>query len=585
MEIYDYKQRGRKGTRNREQESRAYRNPPRFPCSLFPLSCAILLAALTVSITRGDGPAATQADLAIENARIWSPDRVGFAEFAAVRGGRFEYVGPRDPARIGPSTRRIDAGGRPVIPGLIDAHIHMLSGGKLALQLQLRDAKDRPDLIRRVQEWTQRQPPGRWILGGRWSVETWSDPQPPTRAWIDPVTGDHPLFLARMDGHSALVNSLALKQAGITATGPPDPPDGTIDRDPKSREPTGILRESAMSLVATHIPGLTIDEKVEALRRAATTAIAAGITAVGDIPNLEDLPAYEHLGEQLMPVRFYLYPTALDWTVAVPAVRRFHARPGRIEIRGLKMYMDGSLGSRTAYMHEPYLGNDAARPGWRGLLREGADAASLKRNLSAARDARLQPIAHAIGDEANHALLDAYEAAYGRELASARARIEHAQHLLPADIDRIGRLGVIASMQPFHKADDGRYAESYVGAQRSRSSYAFRSLLDAGAIVAFGSDWPVVTLNPLLGVEAAVTARTLDGKTWQEQQAIPLFDALRAYTAGAAYALFAEDDIGRIAPGCRADFVILNRSIARDETQWNELRPREVWMDGQRVYP
>jgi predicted amidohydrolase YtcJ len=519
------------------------------------------------------------ADLVVENARIWSDGLVGFAEFAAVRDGRFIHVGNRDEAMIGPDTERIDARGRVVLPGLIDSHIHMLGGGEQLLRLQLRDATDREEFTRRVRNWASGLPPDAWVLGGRWSVESWETPQQPTREWVDDVAGDHPLFLPRMDGHSALVNTIALRRAGITMDGPPDPEGGVIDRDPQTHEPTGILREQAMSLVARHIPPPTLDEKARALERAAGVALRHGITAVSDIPDLQDLPAYEQLARQGSPIRFFVYVTADDWAGASPAARGFQGRPGWIEVRGFKGYLDGSMGSRTAYMREPFLGNAPDRPHWRGLLREGVEDGRFERNIAAARSLGAQPIIHAIGDEANHVLLDVYEHTY-REPAAYRCRSEHVQHLLPQDIARFGRLGVIASMQPYHKADDGRYAEAYIGAERSRWSYAYKSLLDTGAVLTFGSDWPVVTLDPFLGMEAAVTGRTLDGQRWQTQESIPVTEALRCYTSRGAYAVFAENEIGRIAPGYRADFVILNRSPFAADVQWGEIRPLAVFVEG-----
>jgi predicted amidohydrolase YtcJ len=526
------------------------------------------------------------ADLVIENARIWSDGLPGFAEFAAVSNGRFVYVGKPDGEYVGPSTRRIDAKERIVLPGLIDAHIHLVSGGLSLTELNLREAKDKEGFIRLVREWAAGLPEGRWVRGGRWSTESWATVEQPTKAWVDPVTGNRPLFLSRMDGHSALVNSAALKLARITKEGPPDPEGGVIDRDPKTGEPTGILRESAMGLVARFIPGPSRSERLQGLKSAMEHANASGITAVCEIGGVSDFELFEELaGAHELTVRFFLYPTISNLLDSADPINRFQGKPGWAELRGFKAYMDGSLGSRTAFMREPFLNNEPNRKDWHGLLREGVTDGSFAENLNIAKQIGFQPIAHAIGDEANHVLLAQLSEAFGANLRMVRARSEHAQHLLPEDIARFAALGVIASMQPLHKADDGRYAESYIGEKRSRSSYAYKSLLDAGAVVAFGSDWPVVSLNPFLGVEAAVTGRTLDGKLWHTQQNITVGEALRCYTSRAAYAAFAEDQIGKIAPGFRADFVILNESPFGPAPKWDQIRPTEVWVEGKQVFP
>ena len=522
------------------------------------------------------------ADLVVTNARIFSDGLPAFAESLAVRDGRFVAVGEIRTDLVGPGTQRVDAGGRLVVPGLIDAHVHMLSGGMGLTRLQLRDVAGREEFIERVEARARRLEPRQWILGGRWSTESWTVPESPRRQWVDEVSGGRPLFLPRMDGHSALANTMALELAGITAHGPPDPAGGVIDRDPHTGAPTGILRESAMGLVTRHIPAPSVSDQVSALRAAVREALRFGITAVGDIADLEDLPAYERLAAEDPGIRFHLYLTADNWSEAARRAKDFRGRPGWVEIRGLKGYVDGSLGSRTAYMREPYLGTTPGGTPPRGLLREGVAEGRLAENIAAARRQGLQPIVHAIGDEANHHLLEILLDTYG-DPAAARARSEHAQHLLPADIARFGTLGVIASMQPFHKADDGRYAESYIGPQRARSSYAFKSLLDAGAVVAFGSDWPVVTLNPFSGMEAAVTGRILDGSHWQTQENITVAEALRCYTTRGAYAIFAEHEIGRIGLGFRADFVILEGSPFAPDADWSAIRPRAVFVEGRRA--
>lgn len=527
------------------------------------------------------------ADLVIENARIWSDGLATFAEFAAVRDGRFVHVGRAEPGLIGPDTTRIDAAGRVVIPGLIDSHVHMISGGQMLSSLNLRDAADREAFVAAVGERAASLPAGEWLVGGRWSTDSWDDPSFPDKSWIDEAASDHPTILWRMDGHSALVNSLALARAGITREGPPDPVGGVIDRDERG-EPTGILRESAVGLVAGLLPGATLEQHTRALRAASAEAARLGITSVADIPDLSQLGAYEALAaDESLSTRFFLYPTADDWRAGAMEATWFQGRPGWVQINGFKAYLDGTLGSRTAFMKEDFLpGRDGRST--RGFLREGVENGGLQRDLRDATRAGVQVIAHAIGDAANAYFLDALVENYGDRpgrLARARARAEHAQHLSEAEIARFGSLGVIASMQPLHKADDGRYAEGYIGEARSRTSYAFKSLLDAGAVLVFGSDWPVVSLDPWLGIDAAVTGRLLDSdEVWMPHQNITVGEALRCYTSRAAYAVMAESQIGRIEPGFRADFVILGVSPFDPGVDLRSVRAAATYVEGRLVF-
>ncbi|MEM7228414.1 MAG: amidohydrolase [Planctomycetota bacterium] len=544
---------------------------------------ALLLAA-TSSVAAAPQDAAP-ADTVIVNARIWSDGLPAFAPTAAIRDGAFIHVGETVDDFTGPNTEIINVNGAVVLPGLIDSHVHMLGGGQQLSQLQLREADSKMDFIARVADWAAALPQDAWILGGRWSTESWPSIEQPTKDWLDDVTGDRPLFLPRMDGHSAIVNSKALEIAGITADGPENPVGGVIDRDPVTNEPTGILRESAMSLVGRFIPQPDLNDDVAALRRAMDHALSNGVTTVADIPSLTDLDAYERLARDgAPPVRFYLYVTADDWMRVVRARDNFDGLPGFIEINGAKAYLDGSLGSRTAMMTAPFLNNEPERPDWSGLWAAGVEDGQFATNIVSAMRGGLQPIVHAIGDEANRALLDMVMMTYGEDVRTARPRSEHAQHLRAEDIPIFAERGVIASMQPFHKADDGRYAEDYLGEQRCRSSYAYKSLLDAGAVLVFGSDWPVVTINPLLGMETAVTGRILDGTFWQTQENITVAEALRAYTSSAAYGIQQEGRLGVIAPGARADFIVLDGSPFGAEVDWSSIRVRTTYVDGKKVW-
>lgn len=503
------------------------------------------------------------AELVVVNAAIWTGDESRpAAEALAVRDGRFLAVGggPEISRHIGPTTAVIDAGGRRVLPGLADAHTHVLSAGLMLSRLQLRDAPDRGAFVAAVRDYAASLPSDAWVLGGRWSTESWPDPTQPVKEWIDPVTGDRPAYLVRMDGHQALVNSAALKLAGIDRHGPADPAGGRIDRHPRTGEPTGILRDEAMTLVARLIPVPSEEQKDKALLAAMREANRYGVTMIHDMSNEDDLPTFARAHRAgALTVRLCVFVSVDDWSSRIGAVRAFPVADDWLRIAGFKGYMDGSLGSRTAYMREPYADNPRESPQRRGLLMPlASQEGELLRQCRAIVEAGLRPAVHAIGDEANHRLLDAYaELVRNGGQATIRPRMEHAQHLLPGDIPRLPELGVIASMQPFHKADDGRYAEQAIGRARCETSYAFRSLLEAGAHLAFGSDWPVVTVNPFAGVATAVTGHTLDGGTWMRHQNISVEQALAAYTSGPAYAAGMEDRLGRIRPGYLADFVIL----------------------------
>lgn len=522
----------------------------------------ILLAGTGGCVTSMDERPAT---LVIVNARVWTgTDRE--AEAVAVVDDRISAVGSNAAVRrlIRDQTRIIDAGGRRVIPGITDSHIHIVSGGLQLARLNLRDVQSRQAFVDAVASAAAGAPSNAWVLGGRWSVESWADPSPPRKEWLDSVTVGHPLFLSRMDGHQGLANSEALRLAGIDAHGPPDPTGGDIERDPTTHEPTGILKDAAMDLVSRLIPPTSDEDQYQALLRAMRHLNGLGVTCVHDVSGPEDLPAMLRAHDEgVMTVRIRKFLSVADWRTSIEEVRGFPINDAWLRVGGFKAYMDGSMGSRTAYMYRPYADSspDADYPS--GILSDQATPPKELRHMIETTDrAGLQSAVHAIGDEANHVLLDAY-AAVARKNGSRdrRHRIEHAQHLLPEDIPRFAELGVVASMQPHHKADDGRYADKALGPDRLAGSYAFRSLMKSGALVCFGSDWPVVTCDPFAGMAAAVTARTLDGKTWIGSESISIDDALRAYTINAARSGFAEDEIGTIERGKCADLVVLDRDI------------------------
>jgi predicted amidohydrolase YtcJ len=571
------------------------RHAPRL--ALVVLAFASSLAAQSET----EAPAAPlpRADLLIVNARIWTGDPARpQADALAVGDGRFLLVGSRQDVEAGTYRRRaqvIDVAGRRVIPGLIDAHVHLVSGGQSLARLSLRDAKNRTEFLDAVRREAERLPAGDWLLGRGWSTESWPDPTQPTAAWIDDITGDRPTLLHRMDGHCALANTAAMRRAGITDKEPPDPPGGRIERDPATGKPTGILLDAAIELVARLVPEPSVEQQVEAALAAMREANRHGVTTVHTMSPWSDLEPLRRVHEQKRDtLRVVVYVMEPDWVAYVERIRAFPVSDDRLWIAGFKDYIDGSMGARTAYMRKPY----TDRPDTRGVLMASMLTPDrMKSNLRAAQEAGLQPAIHAIGDEANHLLLNLYAEVASRGVGATslaqqgwgtdrRPRIEHVQHLLPDDIPRFAALGVVASMQPLHKADDGRYAEAAIGATRCRTSYAFRDLLTAGATLAFGSDWPVVSINPFLGLHAAVTGRTLDGRAWMTHQNLRVEEALKAYTFGAAYACGREDRLGRITPGYLADFVILDRdpfAVAQDELV--NIKPVTTFVAGHHVWP
>ncbi len=524
---------------------------------------ALAFSAAMLAATQAETPSLAP-DLLILNAAVRTMDPAQpKAEAVAVIGERIVAVGTTADLRplAGAKTRVIDAGSRSVLPGFNDAHLHWLDGGFSITNVDLRNATSAAELARRLGHYTKTLPKGRWILGGDWDHEKWPGAPLPTKGTIDAVTPEHPVFVNRLDGHMALANSLALKLAGVT-TDTKDVPGGLIVRDANG-EPTGLLKDAAMGLVDRVIPARSWDEKLSAARAATARAAQLGVTSVQDMSANDDLGLYQFLLERgELKTRIYCARSILSWKVLSKTGLRAPFGDPWLRLGALKGFADGSLGSTTAFFFEPY--HDA--PNTRGLLSDQMlpEGSMLKRVLEADR-LGLQVMIHAIGDEANQRILDLYQQiAATNGPRDRRFRIEHAQHLRPSTIEQFAALKVIASMQPYHCADDGRWCEKRIGAERAKGTYAFRSLLDAGALLAFGTDWPVAPLNPMAGLKAAVTRQTLDGRHpdgWVPEQKITLEEAVRAYTVGSAYAEFQEQTKGSITPGKLADLVLLDHDI------------------------
>ncbi len=505
------------------------------------------------------------ADLVLLNGTVWTVNPgQPWAEAVAVKKGRILEAGSSQAIKklASPRTEIIDLKGDLVLPGFIDSHTHFLDGGFSLLSIRLRDARSREDLVARIRDKANELDRGEWILNGNWDHQSFDPPELPNRDWIDAVTPHNPVFVNRLDGHMALANSLALRIAGITKD-TPSPAGGEILKDSETGEPTGILKDAALDLVAKHIPEPSLRARLRAAEVALRHAAECGVTSVHDMASAENLEVYlELLRNDRLTARLYVYIPITE--VEVYSRLRLKTPSGNhfLKIGGLKGFVDGSLGSSTALFFEPYVDE----PDMTGLFHSQMyPEGIMERRIREADRAGLQVAIHAIGDKANHVILDIMEKIIAENgERDRRWRIEHAQHLLPGDIERIARLGIIASVQPYHAIDDGRWAESKIGRGRCRTTYAFQSLLERGAVLACGSDWAVAPLDPLSGIYAAVTRRTLDGKNpegWFPEQRISLEEAIKGYTLNGAFAEFSEPDKGSIEAGKLADLVVLTRNI------------------------
>jgi predicted amidohydrolase YtcJ len=528
--------------------------------SNFPVYLLVMMAALNANAE--SKPSAT---LIVTNAAVYTVDKQQpKAEAVAVIGDRIVAVGSHADIDLwrGPQTRVIDAGGKLVLPGFNDAHVHFIQGGAQLDQVQLTDAATPEEFAKRIAAQVKKTPKGEWILGGRWDETRWPDQKLPTKDLVDSVTGDTPIFIERYDGHEALANSAAMKLAGIDAK-TPEVAGGVIVRD-AGGNPTGIFKDAAMPLIYKTVPPMTNEQRLRAVRAAIKHAGSLGVTSVQHMnPEFADVAAYSEVAEKgELTTRIYAAPMETDWRDQAKVGIRHAWGSSYLRLGAIKGYADGSLGSRTAYMFEPFTDD----PGNRGLLSDEMHPPSAMRDrLMQADAAGLQIRVHAIGDRAISMILDIFadiEKEHGYH--DQRFAIEHAQHMAQKDFERFAKLHVIASMQPYHAIDDGRWAEGRLGHERARYSYAWRSFLDHGVTLAFGTDWPVAPLDPILGIYAAVTRATLDGKNpggWIPEEKITLPEAIEAYTMGAAFAEFQETRKGSITPGKLADMVITSDNI------------------------
>lgn len=497
--------------------------------------------------------------------------------------GRIVQVLGRTDKRPAKVDYRIDGQGRVVVPGMIDAHAHVMGVGFGALTLDLSETKSLADAQAKIAAYVQANPDRPWILGRGWNQELWGLGRFPTAAELDAVTGGKPAWLERVDGHAGWANSAALAAAGVTAQ-TKAPPGGSIERLAASG-PAGVLVDTAMDLIGRAVPEPRPEDRDLALHKAQELLLARGVTAAADMgTSIEDWQAYRRAGDAgTLRVRIMAYGAGIEQTVLIGG-------PGpspwlyedRLRLNGVKLYGDGALGSRGASLKAPY----ADVTGTKGL-RITADTA-LKNMMSRAALDKYQVAVHAIGDEGNAAVLTAIEDLALTYTGDRRWRIEHAQVIDPVDIPRMGKNGVIASMQPVHQTSDRLMAEARLGPARLTGAYAWRSIAATGSKLAFGSDAPVELPDPWAGLAAAISRTGPDGQPfggWQPQEVVSREAALQAYTAGAAYAGFAEGRFGRLVKGERADFLMIDRDpMLASPSDLRATRVLEVWVDGKLVH-
>jgi len=508
-------------------------------------------------------------DLILLHGKIYTVDKAEpWVEACAITDGKIIAVGNTDKiSRLqGENTEVIDLRGRLALPGFNDAHVHFADGGFYLMGINLRDAKDKDEFADRIGDFTRKLEKGEWILGGNWDHEAWPSKTYPTKALIDKASQENPVFVSRLDGHVALANSLALKMAGITKD-TPDPQGGEIEKDPKTGEPTGILKDTAQELVGRVIPPPSKEQLIQAVQTAMAHANRYGVTSIQDNTAHETFRVYQELLNQgKLTLRINAWIAVDDYQ----EVEKIGILPpfgnSMLRLGTIKMFIDGSMGAGTALFYDPYTDD----PSTSGL--PIYPEKKLYDLVAAVDKDGLQIAAHAIGDKANTWALNAFERAFKENgNRDARHRIEHAQVVLPEDMQRFADLGIIASIQPSHCIDDMRWAEKRIG-DRVKYAYLFNAFTRAGVKIAFGTDWTVEPINPMLGIYAAVTREFPEGGPeggWFPEEKMTLEQAVECYTLGSAYAEFQEHVKGAIRPGMLADLVVLDKNMF-------EIPPKEI---------
>jgi predicted amidohydrolase YtcJ len=542
------------------------------------VSCtAFLLMGLLTGIAH--------ADTALHNIRGYTSTNDGIESFGVLifdDDGRIIATGNDDLIADYPAATRLDGDGKTVLPGLTDAHAHVLGLGLLKTSLDLQGIPSVEDAVERIRDYVDANPSARWVLGRGWNQVVWPIQEFPTAAQIDAVVSDRPVWLRRVDGHAGWANSAALKIAGIK-NDTPDPVGGKIIRDANGNA-TGVLIDRAMALVGENVPKIDKDETQTAISAAVRALLAEGVTGVHDAGiSLTNAEVYLSMADDSqLDLRIYAMISgagdALD-AIGKP-IRRYGN--DRLEIAAVKLVSDGALGSRGAAMIEPY-SDDVENRGLPFWTQEELDEQVIKANRMG-----FQVGIHAIGDFGNQLALNSFEKAQDGKPSPLRNRVEHAQIVAMADIPRFAELGVVASIQSTHATSDKNMAEERVGPERIRGGYAWRRLLDSGAILANGSDFPVELSNPFHGLYAAVTRQGRDGEPdggWYADQALTRAEALHSYTLAAAYAANQEAILGSLEPGKWADFIVIDRDYFEvPSSEIDDIQVLQTWIGGEVVY-
>lgn len=545
--------------------------------------------------TEAPPPEASEAPRAdpvtlVSNARIYTFDAGG----TVIENGAMAFDASGEILAVGdvvamiglfPTANRVDMAGRTLLPGLIDSHGHLYGLALSFTQADLTGTGNKNQVLERLRGFAADLPPGEWLLGQGWDQNDWPEPVFPGRADLDATFPDRPVWLRRIDGHAAWANSLAMAEADLDLSGNWQPAGGFIQRDDQGN-PTGIFIDGAMELIEKSVPPTSPELIDSALDLAIGTLVSLGLTGVHD-PGV-DRDVIELYQQKItagsFPLRVYAMADGMNATTDwLCANGRLSHPSGRLVMRSVKLYADGALGSRGAALLEDY--NDD--PGNQGLLFVSTD--ELESAIRRVFGCGLQAGIHAIGDAANRQVLDAFEKVMpGFPDNPGRPRIEHAQIVHPDDLPRFASLGIIAAMQPTHATSDMYWAGERLGADRLAGAYAWRTLLDSGARLAFGSDFPVERVDPMLGIHAAVTRQ--DSESWPEggwlpDQRLSREEAVRAFTLDAAYAAFMEKQVGSLETGKRADFIVLDRDVMRiPAAEILQVKVTETWLDGERVF-